>query len=56
MQMPLRGAAGPAIRIESALDDVLAVARAAAGAARAQGLAMSDATRANLGHLGIAVE
>ena len=56
MQMTLRGAAGPSIRIDSALDEFLAVARAAAGAARAQGRARSDATRANLGHLGIAVE
>ena len=56
MQMTLRGAAGASIRIDSALEDFLAVATAAAHAARARGLVLSDATQANLGHLGIAIE
>ncbi len=56
MQMTLRDGAGASIRIDSGLDDFLAVAKAAAAAARGRGVALSDATRANLGHLGIAFE
>jgi hypothetical protein len=59
MQMTLKGPGGPAgasIRLDSAIDDFVAIARAAALSARANGIALSEATRANLGHLGIAVD
>ena len=59
MQMTLKGPGGPAgasIRLDSALDNFVAIARAAAISARDNGVALSEATRANLGHLGITVD
>jgi hypothetical protein len=52
--MQLTAKAGArAVRVDSAIDDFVVIARAAAAAARSNGVALSDATRANLGHLGI---
>jgi hypothetical protein len=55
MQLTAKGEGGT-IRVDSAIDEFVAIARAAADAARANGLEISEATRVNLGHLGIAVD
>lgn len=55
MQLTAKGA-GVAIRIDSALEDFVAIARAAADAARDNGVEVSEATRVNLAHLGIAID
>ena len=47
---------GAAIRVDSAIEEFVAIARAAADAARANGLEVSEATRVNLAHLGIAID
>lgn len=52
MQLTAKGPSGK-IRVDSALEDFVAVARAASDAARKAGLDVSEATQANLGHLGI---
>ena len=52
MQLTAKGPSGK-IRVDSALEDFVAVARAASDAARKAGLDVSEATLANLGHLGI---
>jgi hypothetical protein len=55
MQLTAKGA-GAAIRVDSAIEDFVAIARAASDAARANGLEVSEATRVNLAHLGIAID
>ncbi len=55
MQLTAKGPSGK-IRVDSALEDFVAVVRAASDAARAAGLEVSEATRANLGHLGIVLD
>ena len=55
MQLTAKGD-GTAIRIDSAIDEFVAIAGAAAAAARTNGLEISEATRVNLGHLGIAID
>jgi hypothetical protein len=55
MQLTAKGA-GAAIRVDSAFEDFVAIARAASDAARANGLEVSEATRVNLAHLGIAID
>jgi len=55
MQLTAKGA-GVAVRVDSALEEFPAIARAAAAAARANGVEISEATRVNLAHLGIAVD
>jgi hypothetical protein len=52
MQLTAKGPSGK-IRVDSALEDFVAVVRAASDAARKAGLDVSEATQANLGHLGI---
>ncbi|MBL8701800.1 MAG: hypothetical protein JNK67_25685 [Alphaproteobacteria bacterium] len=52
MQLTVKGD-GTSIRVDSAIDEFVAIARAAADAARRNGVAVSEATRVNLGHLGI---
>lgn len=52
MQLTAKGPSGK-VRLDSALEDFVAVVRAASDAARAAGLDVSEATRTNLGHLGI---
>jgi hypothetical protein len=52
MQLTAKGPSGK-IRVDSALEDFVAVVRAASDAARKAGLDVSEATLANLGHLGI---
>ncbi|MBM3522490.1 MAG: hypothetical protein FJX57_05990 [Alphaproteobacteria bacterium] len=52
MQLTAKGEGGT-IRVDSAIDEFVAIARAAADAARGNGVAVSESTRANLGHLGI---
>ncbi len=59
MQLMLKGNGGPdsgTIRLDSTLEGFNEIARQAAEAARAAGLSLSDATRANFGALGIAVD
>lgn len=59
MQMMLQGHGGPdgaTIRIDSTLEGFSEIARRAAAAAREAGLPLSEATRANFGALGIAVD
>ncbi len=55
MQLTAKGQ-GASIRVDSAIEDFVAIARAAADAARANGLEVSEATRVNLAHLGIAID
>jgi hypothetical protein len=55
MQLTVKGG-GATIRVDSAIDEFVAIAGAAATAARANGVEISEATRANLGHLGIAID
>jgi hypothetical protein len=55
MQLTAKGP-GAAIRVDSAIEDFVAIARAASDAARANGLEVSEATRVNLAHLGIAID
>lgn len=55
MQLTAKGP-GAAIRVDSAIEEFVAIARAAADAARANGLEVSEATRVNLAHLGIAID
>lgn len=55
MQLTAKGD-GATIRVDSAIDEFVAIARAAADAARANGVEITEATRVNLGHLGIAVD
>jgi hypothetical protein len=55
MQLTAKGK-GTAIRVDSAIEDFVAIARHAADAARANGVEISEATRANLGHLGIVID
>jgi hypothetical protein len=55
MQLTAKGA-GVAIRVDSAIEEFVAIARAAADAARANGVEVSEATRVNLAHLGIAID
>ena len=55
MQLTAKGD-GATIRVDSAIDEFVAIARAAADAARANGIEITEATRVNLGHLGIAVD
>jgi hypothetical protein len=55
MQLTAKGASG-AIRVDSAIEGFVAIAQAAADAARANGVAVSEATRVNLAHLGIAID
>jgi hypothetical protein len=52
MQLTAKGPSGK-IRVDSALEDFVSVVRAASDAARKAGLDVSEATQANLGHLGI---
>ena len=52
MQLTAKGPTGK-IRVDSALEDFVSVVRAASDAARKAGLEVSEATQANLGHLGI---
>lgn len=52
MQLTAKGPSGK-IRVDSALEDFVSVVRAASDAARKAGLEVSEATQANLGHLGI---
>jgi hypothetical protein len=55
----LKGNGGPdsgTIRIDSTLEGFNEIARQAAEAAHAGGLKLTDATRANFGALGIAVD
>lgn len=52
MQLTAKGPSGR-IRVDSALEDFVSVVRAASDAARKAGLEVSEATQANLGHLGI---
>ncbi len=55
MQLTLKADGGTA-RIDSTLDGFIDVARAAAAAAKANGLTLNEATRANFTSLGIATE
>lgn len=55
MQLTIKGDAGT-VRIDSTLDGFIDVARAAADAAKANRLGLSEATRANFTSLGIATE
>jgi len=55
MQLTAKGEGGT-IRVDSAIDEFVAIARAATDAARANGIEISEATRVNLGHLGIIVD
>jgi hypothetical protein len=59
MQLTLRGTGGPAggtVRVDSTLDGFVEVARAAAEAARANRLPLTETTRVNFASLGIAVD
>jgi hypothetical protein len=59
MQLTLKGSGGPdggTVRVDSSLDGFVAVARAAADAARAQRVTLSETTRVNFASLGIAAE
>jgi hypothetical protein len=55
MQLTAKGPSGK-IRVDSALEDFVSVVRAASDAARKAGLEVSEATQANLGHLGIVLD
>lgn len=55
MQLKAKGS-GTTIQVDSAIDEFVAIAGAAAAAARSNGVEISEATRVNLGHLGIAIE
>lgn len=55
MQLTAKGD-GTTLRVDSAIDEFVAIVRAAADAARRNGVAITEATRANLGHLGIAYD
>ncbi len=55
MQLTAKGG-GATIRVDSAIDEFVAIAGAAATAARTNGVEISEATRVNLGHLGIVIE
>ena len=55
MQLTAKGASG-VIRIDSAIEGFVAIAQAAADAARVNGVEVSEATRVNLAHLGIAID
>lgn len=52
MQLTVKGE-GTTIRVDSAIDEFVAIARAAADAARARSVGVTEATRVNLGHIGI---
>jgi len=59
MQLTLKGSGGPdgsTIRVDSSLDGFVEVARAAADAARAARVTLSETTRVNFTSLGIAVD
>ncbi len=55
MQLKAKGD-GVSIRVDSAIDEFVAIARAAADAARANGVEISETTRVNFSHIGIAID
>jgi len=55
MQLKAKGG-GASIRVDSAIDEFVAIARAAADAARARGIEISETTRVNFSHLGISID